>query len=188
MKNRSRPEYRVWAGMWTRCTNKNERAFKYYGQRGIKVCERWKSFEMFFADMGERPKGYTIGRIDNDKDYSPENCRWESVKEQARNKSNNRLIEYKGETKTLAEWSEETGIGHATIINRLKSEWTIAEALGFEEKKWNRKHKRVLFEYNGEKKHLPEWAEQYGINRSTLAQRIYGLGWDIDKAINFRRK
>ncbi len=183
MKNRERPEYRVWAGMITRCNNKNEACFKYYGMRGIKVCERWRSFNNFFYDMGERPEGYTLGRIDNNQDYKPENCRWESMKEQARNKRNNHLIEYNGVTKTLAQWSEETGIGYSTIINRIKHGWTTGEALGFKEKSWDRSHKRVLFEYNGQKKYLTEWAEEFGLNRSTLAQRIYVMGWDIQKAL-----
>jgi len=181
-KKRSYPEYRVWAGMWTRCTNEKESCFKYYGGRGIKVCDRWKSFENFYLDMGPRPEGFEIDRRNNDGNYEPENCRWVSKKQNAQNKSNNHFIEYNGEIKTLSEWATITGIIYPTILYRLKLKWTVAQALGFEEKKWDRSHKRVLFEYKGQKKYLTEWSEILGIKRSTLAQRIYVCGWDIEKA------
>lgn len=77
--------YKVWTTMKARCTNPNLKSFKNYGARGITVCERWRSFENFYADMGDPPKGYTIDRINNDLGYYKENCRWATYKEQAQN-------------------------------------------------------------------------------------------------------
>lgn len=77
--------YKIWAAMLQRCNNPKDKAYKDYGGRGIKVCERWLKFENFFADMGERPENLTIERIDNDKGYYKKNCGWRSRTEQARN-------------------------------------------------------------------------------------------------------
>lgn len=89
-KSKAHPnEYRIWLTMKTRCYNKNRTNYKYYGGRGIKVCDRWlgiDGFDNFYADMGERPVGYTLDRIDADKDYCPENCRWASMNSQNINK------------------------------------------------------------------------------------------------------
>lgn len=79
-------EYKAWKYMWRRCTNPRSQNFKYYGGRGIKVCEQWKSFETFLADMGSCPDGYSIERIDNDGNYEPSNCKWIPLSEQPKNR------------------------------------------------------------------------------------------------------
>lgn len=91
-RNNHTAEYTTWLGIKNRCNNPNEPQYKYYGARGIKVCERWmEDFSAFYADMGEKPKGYTIDRINNDADYSSDNCRWATRTTQARNRRSTRL-------------------------------------------------------------------------------------------------
>lgn len=127
----SSPTYVCWYSMIARCENPKHKSFERYGGRGIKVCGSWRdSFEAFLADMGERPDGMTLGRIDNDGDYCPENCEWQSWLSQQNNRSNNRLLSHRGKTMTLQQWAEETGIKACTISRRIdKHGWSIADAL-----------------------------------------------------------
>lgn len=120
--------YRTWEGIIGRCENENNDRFKDYGGRGITVCEAWKNFEAFYADMGERPKGTSIDRINNNGNYEPKNCRWASSKEQSRNSRKNRMIEFDNKIKCLAEWSELLGINYSTLRKRLSRGWSITKA------------------------------------------------------------
>lgn len=114
------PEYRIWSGMKTRCLNKKDPAFVDYGGRGIKICERWMRFENFFADMGNKPLGLSLNRINNDGDYCPENCEWATRKQQMNNTRNNRIITAFGQTMTLSQWCEKVGMRFDTIWRRLQ--------------------------------------------------------------------
>ena len=115
--------------MKSRCTNPNFHKYESYGSRGIKICDKWMTFEGFIEDMGERPDGMTIDRLDVDGDYCKENCRWATTSQQARNKTNTRYITAFGRTKCLADWSEETGIDHRTIGTRLARGWSPERSL-----------------------------------------------------------
>lgn len=123
--------YGVWTNMKQRCYDSANKSYEYYGGKGIKVCERWRnSFEDFLADMGERPKGYTLDRIDGTGDYKPLNCRWASRKQQANNKSNNRKLTLDGQRHTLAVWAEKTGIKQSTLTMRLNAYgWSVRDTL-----------------------------------------------------------
>ena len=109
--------YQTWVAMNKRCYLKNYSQYKNYGARGIAVCDRWRnSFEDFLEDVGERPKGMTLDRIDNDGDYSPENCRWATVLQQANNKRNNVSVVINGvKYSTISEASRRTGLSIRSI-------------------------------------------------------------------------
>lgn len=115
------PTYNTWSAMKARCCNPSNDQFEHYGARGIKVCERWKaSFEAFMADMGERPEGMTIDRIDNDGDYEAGNCRWAPETEQARNRRSTIKVERDGVTKCVKDWCDELGINVDRVYGRIR--------------------------------------------------------------------
>lgn len=113
--------YSSWYQMKHRCDNKNSVDFERYGGRGIKYDRRWKKFENFLEDMGERPNGMSIDRIDNNKGYSKENCRWSTSREQMNNRRCSKTVVFNGIKKTLTEWGRELGIPKGTIFSRYYS-------------------------------------------------------------------
>lgn len=127
--------YQAWTGMIDRCDNPNSLRFHRYGGRGIGVCERWRDPRAFYADMGDPAAGFTLERIDNDADYSPENCRWATRKEQNNNRSTTRLIYFGGETLSAAAWAERLGITKATMYYRLRT-WPLERALTESPRRW----------------------------------------------------
>ena len=126
--------YHTWFDMKHRCLNKNNSEYKNYGGRGIGVCEEWLgeagffNFEKWALNNGYKT-GLTLDRIDNNSNYAPDNCRWVTMKEQQRNRSDNVRITYKGETKCIVEWAEITGLSFACISYRLHSGWSPEEIL-----------------------------------------------------------
>lgn len=129
--------YRSWQHMKARCLTHADKDFKHYGGRGIKICERWENFENFLADMGEKPEGLTIERIDNDGNYEPDNCKWATQKEQLRNSRNNRIICYQGESRLLIDWANILGIGRSTLAYRLNH---YPVEIAFNMKKWSKRN------------------------------------------------
>jgi len=122
------PTLNSWRSMMLRC-NPSYRLYKDYGGRGIKICERWHKFENFLEDMGERPPGTTLERIDVNGYYEPGNCRWATRLEQGNNKRNNRFIDCFGKRVTLAEAERITGVPQHTIAARIKRGWSVCDAL-----------------------------------------------------------
>lgn len=124
--------FNVWKGMIDRCTNPKCSSYKRYGKIGISVCDRWagdKGIHNFVKDMGERPEGTSLDRIDNTQGYSPENCRWAFPKQQSNNRKDNIFIEYQGKSKTISQWANDNNILYSTFYTRLSRGWKIEEVI-----------------------------------------------------------
>lgn len=115
--------------MVARCTQPSVDRFKHYGGRGIKVCERWRDYSAFLEDMGERPPGMSLDRINVDGDYEPGNCRWATDKEQAQNKQNTRHVTVGNVTRCIKEWGRISGVDHRMIGWRLSRGWPPERAV-----------------------------------------------------------
>lgn len=133
-------QYHAWAGMIARCYNPNHKGYKDYGARGIGVVDRWRnSYENFISDMGERPDGLTLERINNNAWYGPDNCVWADYFTQARNRRNTIMLTYNGETKPVATWAEELGIPYHTLKYRVfRYGWGVDKAMTEPVKRNNR--------------------------------------------------
>lgn len=118
------PTYRTWVDMIRRCTDPRRNNYADYGGRGICVCERWRVFDNFLEDMRIRPDGYSLDRIDNDKGYNPENCRWATLVQQNNNTRSNRHVIFNGKSVTLAEAARLSGISYIVLKNRVRSNWS----------------------------------------------------------------
>lgn len=130
------PLYKSWYHMIDRCTNPSNGDWRNYGGRGITVVPDWLTgrdgvtgLETFAHDMGERPAGATIERCDNERGYGPDNCVWANKKTQSRNRRGLRLVSWRGQTRSVGEWAERTGIPYFTLMNRVKSGWSAERAL-----------------------------------------------------------
>jgi hypothetical protein len=115
--------------MHGRCNSPGNTGFARYGGAGIKICARWRKFENFYADMGERPEGKTLDRIDGSKGYEPGNCRWATRAEQANNTRTNRRLSFQGRTQTLTQWAVELGVRAPSLQARLHRGWSAERAL-----------------------------------------------------------
>jgi hypothetical protein len=117
--------YHIWCLMRQRCYDTNNPAYPDYGGRGITVCDRWlESFENFYEDMGDCPKGMTIERVDNDDGYYKDNCKWVTRKEQCSNRRSNIWLTLRGERKTMSQWADKLGIKHGTLSYRHCQGWS----------------------------------------------------------------
>lgn len=159
--------YRIWVGMIQRCTNPNISAYKYYGGRGISVCDRWMNFENFYADMGDS-NGFSIERINNDEGYSPENCKWVGKLEQTKNKRNVRLVD----GLTSGELSKKLNIKTDTIRYRIKHGVDLTKPVG----------RKNQITYKGITLCQKEWAEKLNLRTSTISMRLK-KGLPIDKVL-----
>jgi len=170
------PEFGIWTDMQTRCYNPNFKDFKYYGGRGITVCELWlNSFEAFYGDLGPRPSlRHSIDRKDSDGHYAPDNCRWATAEEQANNKSNTVRITLNGITKPLAEWCKERGVKRPAAWLRYK-DGIRGEAI-FSPRCQQITHNGVIDTVSG-------WSKRTGLKATTITMRITKYGWPIEQAL-----
>lgn len=119
----------AWNSMMRRCYDTANLGYVNYGGRGITVCERWHEAAIFLADMGEPSKGLSLGRIDNERGYSPGNCRWETPTQQMNNTRVNVRLRFRGKTLTVTQWATVLGVPRQRLFKRLQYGWSIAEVL-----------------------------------------------------------
>jgi len=171
-----------------RCHQPKDKAYPYYGARGIAVCDRWrKSFEAFAVDiaaeLGERPSAdHSIDRIDNDGDYKPANVRWATKREQAANRRGLRWLTHNGETRTMTDWSRHLEISRMRIEARLRRGLSVEEALKPEARPPAGRKERVLTAHR-QTRSLTEWADCLGIAKGTISARLT-RGWSVERALS----
>jgi len=178
------PTYKSWQKMKERCLNKNSVSYSRYGAVGITVCERWMTFENFFADMGVRPQGTSIDRWPNrNGNYEPGNCRWATLQEQGRNRNDNRYLTIGGITKAAPDWADEVGLKANTLLARV-DQGRMSPEQALSHKKYSHQTKRDQSKVNfacGERKSalknetvLEIFANEHGLKNIELA-RQYGV-------------
>lgn len=182
--------YVVWESMLSRCRNDRD-----YAGRGISVCDEWKDYAKFREwakqsgyNENAEPGKCTIDRIDNNGNYSPDNCRWVDMLAQANNTRKNRLVEYNGETKTASEWARIAGITSKAFYFRLNSGWTMDDIMTTPHLKANRKFDRNSplsrkATINGETKSILDWCDIYHIDNNLATLRIRN-GWSAERAVS----
>ena len=180
------PLYKVYYGMKNRCKLKSNISYKYYGGRGIRVCDEWESDFMAFyqwAINNGYKKGLSLDRIDNDGNYCPENCRWVDRIKQNSNRRANVFITHNGETHTVAEWSRITGINMQTMLGRIKSGWPVDEIFGAKHIKntdgmSNKPIKTAVYKEGvliGVFKSQTSAAEALNIDQTIISRRLRGM-------------
>lgn len=129
----------IWWAMHQRCNNEKTKSYKWYGARGIAVCDRWRKFENFLEDVGSAPPNCSIDRVDNALGYSPDNWKWSTCTEQNRNRRSNKMILFNGETKPLAEWVEDLSLNYGRVQQRLYNGWSVEDAFSIPNRERRRK-------------------------------------------------
>lgn len=167
------PTYRSWASMIARCTQPSSAGFAHYQKLGITVCARWRVFDNFLADMGERPsRVYTLDRYPDQKgNYEPGNCRWATRREQANNRTTNKLFEFQGEMLTYREIARRTGLSDELLRHRLlRAGWSVERAVSSAQVPGKRPYETIT-----------DLATKAGVPTRVFAERLRE-GWSIERA------
>lgn len=164
-------EYSSWNAMKNRCDNSSFKHYDRYGGRGVTYDPAWDDFSVFLKDMGKKPTPeHQLERVDNNKNYSKENCIWATRKEQTRNRGGERatrLYTYDGKTMCIKDWAEYVGISNTSMQKRLNNGWPLEKAFSKE------KHdKPDLYTFDGKTMSLLEWSKYLGVKKKTLYSRI----------------
>lgn len=168
--------YKAWLNMKARCNNSNNPQYHSYGGRGVSVCKRWHDFKNFFEDMGAPPKGTSIDRINNNKNYTPKNCRWADVSTQNNNRRDNKWITWRGKTQTLAQWCRQTGVNYQLASQRLLDGWLIEKALS------PKLYLAKELTFEGRTQSMSAWSRELGLNSGAVSIRLQ-RGWSIERAL-----
>ncbi len=175
--------YKVWLSFRHRCTNPLASYYEDYGGRGISVCEEWsddiKPFYYWAMANGYR-EGLTLDRTDNDGGYSPENCRWVTMKVQSRNRRSNHMLTLNGKKQTMMDWCDELGFSLWTLTSRKRNGWSDYKTLTTPT---NNNCQGLLLTHDGRTQTLPAWARELGIRHLTLYHRIYTSKWSVERAL-----
>lgn len=173
----AKPTLKSWQSMITRCTDPKHDGYHRYGGSGITVCERWEIYLNFYEDMGERPEGTTLDRLDNKKGYEPGNCRWANLETQNNNRRDNVYLEYNGKRQTMKQWAKELGLSYTMIQQRVEYGWAVEKILTTPST-----CPPIMVEWQGKSQTLREWAKELDIAFATLYRRIKTAKWDVDRA------
>jgi len=167
----------TWMGLFKRCFNPVDRNFPRYGGRGITVCERWYSFDAFVEDMGLRPHGTSLDRVDNNGNYEPSNCRWATPKQQARNTRRNRVTIIDGVPKFHVEIADEFGLNPSTIHRRAASGQDLTSEAYFKRFKLNREEVVEIKTLLARKIHRAKIADRFAVSVQTVGMIARGETW-----------
>jgi hypothetical protein len=175
-------EYTSWLAMRNRCDNPNHESYSRYGGRGIRYTEDWDDFSRFLEDMGKKPTPkHELERIDNDKNYSKDNCVWATRKEQTRNRGGKRatrMYTYDGKTMCIKDWADYLNISPGSLRKRLDKGWPLEKALSS-----GKYDTPPVYTYNGRTLTLTEWSEVLGVPSKRLYWRI-NAGYTLDKVFS----
>jgi len=169
--------------MIARCNNKNLRSYSNYGGRGIKVCQQWReSFDDFLKDMGKRPSGRSLDRINNDGNYEPSNCRWATPEQQRRNSRQSlTFLTAHGKTQCVQDWALELGLSPTTIYSRMSRKFSDEQVLSTAPLSRRDLGGCRSYTYKGRRMNVTQWANQMGMTATGLQYRLDN--WSLDRAL-----